>query len=61
MIRFERAKMAGAVSVLVDIEQDPIRKTQLINLMNSLRSNNQLSMEEKALINEIDIFTGPYV
>jgi hypothetical protein len=59
--KFERAKMAGAVSVLVDVERDPIRKTQLINLMNTLQSDSLLSMEEKVLINEIDIFTTPYV
>ncbi|MGI6224947.1 MAG: hypothetical protein ACOYJ1_01700 [Peptococcales bacterium] len=61
MNKFERAKMAGAVSVLVDVERDPIRKTQLINLMNTLQSDSLLSMEEKVLINEIDIFTTPYV
>jgi len=55
--RFERSKMAGAVSVLVDIEQDPTRRKQLINLMSSLQSNVMLSLEESALINEIDIFT----
>jgi len=59
--KFERAKMAGAVSVLVDIERDPIRKTQLINLMSSLQSNVKLSLEESALINEIDIFNTRYV
>jgi len=53
--------MAGAVSVLVDIERDPIRKTQLVNLMGSLQSNALLSLEERALINEIDIFNTPYV
>jgi len=54
--KFERSKMAGAVSVLADIERDPIRKKQLINLMSSLQSNVILSLEESALINEIDIF-----
>jgi len=53
--------MAGAISVLVDIERDPVRKTQLINLMGSLQSDALLSREEKALINEIDIFNTPYV
>lgn len=61
MDRFERAKMAGAISVLVDIERDPIRKTQLVNLMSSLQSSAKLNTEERALINEIDIFSTPYV
>lgn len=61
MNTFQRAKMAGAISVLADVEQDPIRKTQLINLMNSLQSNCKLSPEEKTLIEEIDIFATPYV
>ncbi|MDK2824214.1 MAG: hypothetical protein PWP71_2132 [Clostridia bacterium] len=59
MDRFERSKIAGAVSVLVDVERDPIRKTQLVNLMGSLQSNSKLSSEEKALIQEIDIFMTP--
>jgi hypothetical protein len=59
--RLERAKLAGAVSVLIDIERDPIRKTQLVNLMSSLRSNGRLSMEELSLIEEIDIFNTTYV
>jgi hypothetical protein len=57
--RFERSKIVGAVSVLVDVERDPIRKTQLVNLMGSLQSNSKLSLEEKALIQEIDIFMTP--
>lgn len=61
MDRLERAKLAGAVSVLIDIERDPIRKTQLVNLMSSLRSNGRLSMEELSLIEEIDIFNTTYV
>lgn len=61
MDRLERAKMAGAVSVLVDIERDPIRKTQLMNLMSSLQSDARLTMEEKSLIEEVDIFSTPYV
>lgn len=59
MDRFERSKIVGAVSVLVDVERDPIRKTQLVNLMGSLQSNSKLSLEEKALILEIDIFMTP--
>lgn len=59
MDRFERSKIVGAVSVLVDVERDPIRKTQLVNLMGSLQSNSKLSLEEKALIQEIDIFMTP--
>ena len=61
MDRLERAKLAGAVSVLIDIERDPIRKTQLVNLMSSLRSNGRLSMEELSLIEETDIFNTTYV
>lgn len=61
MDRLERAKLAGAVSVLIDIERDPIRKTQLVNLMSSLRSNGRLSMEELSLIEEIDVFNTTYV
>ncbi|MFZ7101457.1 MAG: hypothetical protein ACOWWO_02220 [Peptococcaceae bacterium] len=61
MDRYERAKMAGAVSVLVDVEMDPIRKTQLLNLMSSLQTDAKLSREEEALIAEIGVFTVPYV
>ncbi|NLT95563.1 MAG: hypothetical protein GXW85_08580 [Clostridia bacterium] len=60
MDRLERARIAGAVSVLVDVERDPVRKTQLMNLMSSLQSNARLTSEEKSLIKEIDIFTTPY-
>jgi len=58
--RLERARIAGAVSVLVDVERDPVRKTQLMNLMSSLQPNARLTSEEKSLIKEIDIFTTPY-
>jgi len=59
--KYERAKMAGAISVLVDIEQDPIRRTQLINIISSLQSNSRLNREEMALIEDIDIFSTPFI
>jgi len=58
--RYERAKMAGAISVLADVEMDPIRKTKLENLITTLKSGSQLSSEEEALIAEIESFTIPY-
>ncbi|MFZ5943144.1 MAG: hypothetical protein ACOYVD_03470 [Bacillota bacterium] len=60
MDSYERAKMAGAVSVLADVEMNPIRKTQLVNLMSSLQTNKKLSPEEKALLEDIEFFSVPY-
>lgn len=59
--KLQKAKMAGAISVLIDIEGDPLRKTQLVELMNNLQSDSKLSPEDAELLKEIEFFTTPSV
>jgi len=59
--KLQKAKMAGAISVLIEIEGDPLRKTQLVELMNNLQSDSKLSPEDAELLKEIEFFTTPSV
>jgi len=59
--KLQKAKMAGAISVLIDIEGDPLRKTQLVELMNNLQLDSKLSPEDAELLKEIEFFTTPSV
>jgi len=59
--KLQKAKMAGAISVLIEIEGDPLRKTQLVELMNNLQLDSKLSPEDAELLKEIEFFTTPSV
>ncbi|NLW24341.1 MAG: hypothetical protein GXY91_03710 [Clostridia bacterium] len=61
MDKLQKAKMAGAISVLIEIEGDPLRKTQLVELMNNLQLDSKLSPEDAELLKEIEFFTTPSV
>lgn len=59
--KLQKAKMTGAISVLIEIEGDPLRKTQLVELMNNLQLDSKLSPEDAELLKEIEFFTTPSV
>lgn len=48
--KLERSRVAGTISVFVDLEQDPNRREQLLRLMNALQSNDTLTKVEKKLL-----------
>ncbi|NMA02758.1 MAG: hypothetical protein GX923_09405 [Clostridia bacterium] len=50
MNKLERSRIAGVISVFIDLEQDPYKREQLSKLMTALQSNNTLTKDEKKLL-----------
>ena len=53
--KLERSRIAGVISVFIDLEQDPYKREQLSKLMTALQSNNTLTKDEKLLGTFIDL------